>query len=257
MSDLATIACIDMEFGHVCGTRSALIMPLEVGAVLYAPGADRMEYAGTRVIADMDVEIWQNVVDAHGMTAGVTVSVANSGRNETGKPFDPRFRLSPEERREAKRVVLQAYRDCGGFVADLLATRAISTLIFYAERMEREALHRAGISVRSYERRDLQREIRMLLGMDHLLSLDRASSIIGFAADGLSIGSHHFSYPVPASFRDQIRPHRAVGDAARMFLLFRECSGFPERFVLRAHRHLRACAERVADTGAEGKNGPA
>jgi hypothetical protein len=244
-----TFACIDMEFGHVYGTRPTLTMPVEVGAVLYAPGEDRVDYTGICLEYDVDVEIWQNLVDGRGVKVGVSASVANLGRGEAGKPYDPRFRLSPEDRREARRLMRQAHAACGRFVSAVLGQHRVSTLLFFADRMERNTFHRAEVPIRHYAKRDLQREIKAALGMDHLLSLDRAATIIGFTAEGASIASHNFRYPVPGPFRDQIHPHRAVGDAARMFLLFREFSDFPENFAERARDHLRECAGSADPTG--------
>jgi hypothetical protein len=250
------LACIDMEFGHVYGTRPTLTMPVEIGAVLYASGEDRVEYTGICMEYDLDVEIWQNMVDGRGVKVGVSASVANPGRDEAGKPYDPRFRLAREEWRDAKREMQQAYAASGRFISSMLDRYRVSTLLFFADRMERKTFHRAQIPIRKYTTRDIQREIKASLGMDHLLSLDRAATIIGFATDGTSIASHNFRYTVPDPFRDQILPHRAVGDAARMFLLFREFSDFPENFEDMTRGHLRDCSQSTDVDGAD-PSGPA
>jgi len=85
---------------------------------------------------------------------------------------------------------------------------------------------------------DLQRDIQRLLGMKDHLSLDRVSTIIGFSFSKARIRSMHFSYRVPPPLRHFIKPHRALGDAARIFLLSRELAEAGETFKARARAHL-------------------
>jgi hypothetical protein len=229
-----TFAFIDMEFGHVHGTRSAVVLPVEAGALIWRPDGDDLCWAAHCTRPDLEVELWANIVDARGFTTGTAATVVNPARGGGHRPFDPGYRLPDAGRRPARREAARAYAETGRFLRELLTGERVSTLAFYAARREQDAFHRAGIAIRPYRRRDLQQEIRRLLGMDRLLSLDRAAGIIGFAAAGASVESRHFGYPVPPQFAAQIRPHRALGDAARIFLLFREYSDHGEEFVAAA-----------------------
>ena len=51
------------------------------------------------------------------------------------------------------------------------------------------------------------------------ISLDRMSLIIGFGITSTTIKSAHLSYTIPPQYQYVIKPHKAIGDAARMFLV--------------------------------------
>ncbi len=231
-------ACIDMEFGHVYGTCRTLLMPVEVGVVLYDPASDTPCLSGRKFSCDIDLELWRNVTDEWGNTRGVTATVANLKRNEFQKPFSREYRLSARRRRDAEAICRGAFSDLRGFMEDLFDHSDIETLTFFAENMEMKAFDRAKVAVDAFGRVDLQKEIRLELGMKDHLSLDKVARIIGFSADGAGISSQHFRYRVPKRLRHLIKPHRALGDAARIFLLSRELAEEGRIFASQAQAYL-------------------
>lgn len=112
--------------------------------------------------------------------------------------------------------------------------------------MEAKALARAGFDLSGYRCIDLQHEVRAVLGMRDVLSLDRTSCIIGFAHAQGEILSRHYRYPVPEVYDSRISPHTAVGDAARIFLLAREFYAEKEGFLAAAGDYFSECAAMTA-----------
>jgi hypothetical protein len=236
------LACIDMEFGHIYGTRRMMVMPVEIGVVLYSPDTDCPRFFGKKFCYDIDVELWRNVTDTWGNTLGVTASVANLGREEYQKPFIRNFRLPGYRMRAAEKIARMAFTDLRLFMEELCNENNVSTLAFFADGMELMAFERADVSVDAFDRVDLQREIKQRLGMKDQLSLDRVSTIIEYHTAGSRIASTHFSYRVPGNLRYVIKPHRALGDAARIFLLSRELAEKSDIFQTRADAYLRQYA---------------
>jgi hypothetical protein len=231
-------ACIDMEFGHVYGTCRTLLMPVEVGVVLYDPDSDTHRLSGRQFSYDIDLELWKNVTDEWGNTRGVAATVANFEQNEYQKPFCREYRLPVPRRLDAEEICRSAFSDLRCFMEDLFDRTDIATLTFFAENMEMKAFDRAEVAVDAFGRIDLQKEIRLELGMKDHLSLDKVANIIGFSTDGSGISSQHFRYRVPKRLRHLIKPHRALGDAARIFLLSRELSEEGRIFASQAQAYL-------------------
>ena len=88
---------LDIEFGYVYGTCRAVMMPVEIGAVVHRPGDDSVRYIGEQFRYDVDVEIWKKVTDQCGKTVGVATTVANMGRGEYGMAYDHSFRVPESE----------------------------------------------------------------------------------------------------------------------------------------------------------------
>ncbi|QYZ78881.1 hypothetical protein E2N92_05300 [Methanofollis formosanus] len=235
------VACVDMEFGHVYGTHRALVMPIEVGAVIYDPMTDRADFAGFTSRYDIEVEVWLNTTDALGRKTGVVTHVVNPGKRRSDLAYDPGHRLDREGWRAARRTVTASFRDLGEFMERLCLQEEVERFAFFAKNMECQALDRAGFDLAPYRCTDLQRDIRAALQMKDFLSLDRSACIIGFGTDKGAIRSNRFAYAVPDRYLPSIRPHSAVGDAARIFLLAREFYTGTERFLSEAETYLTRC----------------
>jgi hypothetical protein len=240
------IACVDMEFGHVYGTHRSVVMPIEVGAVVYGRDDDRPVFAGRTFAYDIEVEVWQNRTGALGVRTGVETSVANPGKGLDGMPYDPSHHLGTRGWQRARRVAAASFADLGEFMIDLCDEDGISQFAFFARGMEAKALARAGFDLSGYRCTDLQHEVRAALRMRDVLSLDRVSCIIGFTHGQREILSRHYRYPVPEVYDGRISPHTAVGDAARIFLLAREFYADKEGFLAAAGEYLTECAAMAA-----------
>jgi len=226
-------AYLDIEFGYVYGTCRAVMMPVEIGAVVHRPEGDTARFIGEEFRYDVDVEIWKKVTDTCGRTTGVATTVANTGRGEYGRAYDHSFRVSGEEVLAAGETARCASADLRSFMDSLLSTGEITRIVVFAAHMERKAFRTAEVSLDGCALIDLQREIRRSFGMKQPLSLDRLAHLIGFSVDGSTVASRNFRYPVPREYRHLLDLHRGMGDAARMFLLAREY-----RHLLDLHRGM-------------------
>lgn len=235
------VACVDMEFGHVYGTHRGLVMPIEVGAVIYDPMTDEAEFAGLRSGYDIEVEVWLNTTDALGRKTGVVTRVVNSGMRHADIAYNPRHRLDRKEWRAAREIVTASFHDLREFMERICLEEEVDRFSFFAKNMECKALEMAGFDLAPYRCTDLQRDIKTALQMKDFLSLDRSACIIGFEAEKGGIRSNRFSYAVPDRYLPSIRPHSAVGDAARIFLLGREFYTGTERFLSEAESYLTRC----------------
>ena len=122
----------------------------------------------------------------------------------------------------------------------MLDHKNIGTLVFFASRREMETFGNPGIRTGSVFIRDLQEEIRSRFHLKEHVSLDRVSLVTRFSITEETICSAHFSYSLPEKYRYLIKPHKAIGDAARIFLLtgnftnIRNSSGNDSRGTLRS-----------------------
>ena len=213
---------LDIEFGYVYGTCREVMMPIEIGAVIYRPEDDDVRYAGEQFRYDIDVEIWKKVTDPCGRTTGVSTTVANMGRGRYGMAYDHFFRLPVEEVPAAQNAARSAFGDLRSFMESVLSTGEVRDVVVFAADMERRAFRAAEVPLDGCRLVDLQREIRRRFEMKQVLSLDRLARLIDFRADSSVVASTHFSYPVPGEYRHLLSPHRGMGDAVRTFLLARE-----------------------------------
>lgn len=234
-------AYLDIEFGYVYGTCRAVMMPIEIGAVIYRPDDDSVRYVGEQFRYDVDVEIWKKVTDACGKTIGVATTVANMGRGEYGMPYDHSFRVPGDEVAAAEETARSAFADLRIFMESVLLAGNIPEIVVFAAHMERKAFNAADVSLDGRTLVDLQREIRRHFGMKQVLSLDRLARLIDFSADGSTVASRHFRYPVPEEYHHLMNVHRGMGDAARMFLLAREYQEKLPDFEARIRDLMDAC----------------
>jgi hypothetical protein len=213
---------LDIEFGYVYGTCRGVMMPIEIGAVVHRLEDDSVRYVGEQFWYDIDVEIWKKVTDACGKTVGVATTVANMGRDEYGMPYDHSYRISGDEVPAAKATARNAFADLRLFMESVVSAGDTPAIVVFAASMEKRAFRTANFSLDGCMLVDLQREIRRRFGMKQVLSLDRLSRLIDFSADGSTIASTHFRYPVPREYGHLLGAHRGMGDAVRTFLLARE-----------------------------------
>ncbi|MCK9305979.1 MAG: hypothetical protein M0P17_00435 [Methanoculleus sp.] len=213
---------LDIEFGYVYGTCRQVMMPIEIGAVVYRPEDDAVQYAGEQFCYEIDVEIWKKVTDSCGKTVGVATTVANMGREEYGRPYDHSFRVADGEVTAARATARSAFADLRLFMESILSPGEIGKVVVFAADMEKRAFRTAGVTLDGCRLVDLQREIRRRFAMKQVLSLDRLSRCIDFSLDGGTVVSTHFCYPVADEYRHLLAVHRGMGDAVRTFLLARE-----------------------------------
>ncbi|WP_321505269.1 hypothetical protein [uncultured Methanoregula sp.] len=230
-------AYIDMEFAGIYGTRQIMQIPIEIGVVLHDPGTDTISFAGKPFSYDVDVELWKNITDDVGKRVDGKRRVFNLAEPGLTREYNRRFRLDSGQKRTAQVAISAVHRDLRRFM-QALNHREIGTLVFFARQREIETFRHARVNTEGFLIRDLQAEIKNRFSLKEHVSLDRMSLVIGFGINKTSISSKNISYQIPEKFRYVIRPHKAIGDAARMLLLDAEFNRFGDEFRGQVEGHM-------------------
>jgi hypothetical protein len=230
------LAFIDLEYGQIYGSYRRDLIPVEIGMV-FCEDMNEPHFESRKFYFDCDLVMRKNIVDWTGKTVGLSERVANSAKNEHQKPYDPGFELDNEAARGVRKNV--AYKSFGmlnRYVKEMFDERKPTRLIFYSASQDLYILKKARIDVRDFEILDLQEDVTKALEVKDKVSLDRVSRLIGFKTNWRYIRSEHFTFGVPNNCRNFVKPHKAVGDAARIFLLHREFYEKNEEFLRKAKK---------------------
>jgi hypothetical protein len=243
-------AYMDMEFAGIYGTHQSLQIPIEIGVVIHQPDTDVLTFAGKAFNRNIEVELWKNITDDVGKRIEGARRVFNLATRGRTKIFSKKVHLDAIGRKEAHQAIAGVHQDLRGFMQSLNQVE-INTLIFFARRREMETFQDSRVKTDGFIIRDLQEEIRSCFHLKEHVSLDRMSLVTNFRITKSAVSSDHYSYALPEKFRYLIKPHKAIGDAARMFLVDREFRLYPEEFGERLKGHLeeyerRKCAEKSA-----------
>jgi hypothetical protein len=216
-------AYIDMEFAGIYGTRQLMQIPIEIGVVLFDPAEDALSFIGKPFSYDIEVELWRNITDDVGKRVDGKRRVFNLAEPGLTREFNRKYSLTAEQKHAARAAISAVHRDLRLFMQGL-NRRQIGTLVFFARQREIDTFRHARVNTDGFVIRDLQEEIKNRFSLKEHVSLDRMSLVIGFGINKTSITSKNISYRIPERFRYVIKPHKAIGDAARMFLLDKELS---------------------------------
>jgi len=227
-----------MEFAGIYGTHQRMQIPIEIGVALHDPATDEVSFAGKAFARDIDVELWKNVTNDIGKRVDGHRRIFNLLRPGESREFDKKFHLDSEGFHKARSAIAAVHSDLRRFM-QALNRRNITTLVFFARRREMETFRHARVSMDGFEIRDIQSEIKREYSLKEDVSLDRMSLTIGFAIRKTAISSTHFSYSIPEKYRYIIKPHKAIGDAARMLLVSQEFSLYRDEFGERVEAHVR------------------
>lgn len=238
-------AYIDMEFAGIYGTHQGMQIPIEIGVVIHQPDTTALSFAGKAFDRTIDVELWKNITDDVGKRIYGQRRVFNLASPGHSENFDKKFHLGTEGRREARRAIAAVYQDLQKFM-QALNQKDIGTLVFFASRRETETFRYSRVKTDGFLIRDLQEEIRSCFHLKEHVSLDRVSLVTHFGIAKSTVSSAHFSYTLPEKFRYLIKPHKAIGDAARMFLVDLEFHQYPEGFGEQLTGHLEEYERRKA-----------
>jgi hypothetical protein len=230
-------AYIDMEFAGIYGTHQSLQIPIEIGVVIHQPDTDVLTFAGKAFNRNIDVELWKNITDDVGKRIEGTRRVFNLATRGYTKIFSKKVHLDAMGRKEAHQAIAGVHQDLRGFMQSLNQVE-IDTLVFFARRREMETFQDSRVQTDGFLIRDLQDEIRSDYHLKEHVSLDRMSLVTNFRITKSAVSSDHYTYTLPEKFRYLIKPHKAIGDAARMFLVDREFHQYPEEFGERLKGHL-------------------
>lgn len=230
-------AYIDMEFAGIYGTHQRMQIPIEIGVVLHDPSTDVLSFAGKPFQADIEVELWKNVLNDMGKRVDSRRRVFNLAEPARTKQFEHRFHLSPAGARKAREAITAVNADLRQFM-QALNNRNIGTLVFFARQREMVAFSQARVQTDGFLTRDIQHELAQMMHLKEQISLDRMSLIIGFGITSTTIRSAHLSYTIPHQFQYVIKPHKAIGDAARMFLVDMECTKYQKETRAGIEEHI-------------------
>lgn len=214
-------AYIDMEFGAVHGTHQRINIPIEIGTLIYNPKSDEIDLSGKKFSYDLDVEQWGNVTDAKGRTKGVKTRVINLEKPDSPKTYDKKFHLDNAGWKNAYEISRHIHYTLNGYMQHMLK-RNIKIIVFYAKQRELQVFERSKVDISNIVVHDLQEEIKNCYDLQHLMSLDRLSHIIEFRLSNQKICSENYSYTIPEKFHYLVKPHKAIGDTARMFMISKE-----------------------------------
>jgi hypothetical protein len=239
----AGTAYIDMEFAGIYGTHQGMQIPIEIGVVIHQPDTDILSFTGKAFNRNIDVELWKNITNDLGKRIEGKRRVFNLAFPGHTKSFDKMFHLDTNGRKEARRAIAAVYQDLREFM-QALNHKDICTLVFFARRREIEAFRNSRVKTDDFLIRDLQEEIRSSFHLKEHVSLDRVSLITRFGITKSAISSAHFSYTLPEKFRYLIKPHKAIGDAARIFLVDLEFRRYKEQFREHLTGHIEEYERR-------------
>ena len=254
---IPSTAYIDMEFAGIYGTHQGMQIPIEIGVVIHQPETDTLSFAAKAFSRTIDVELWKNITDDVGKRIAGQRRVFSLASRGSTKNFDKKFHMDSEGRKEARQAIAGVHQDLRKFM-QTLNQKEIGTLVFFARRREMETFHNSRVKTDGFLIRDLQDEIRSNFHLKEHVSLDRVSLITLFGITKSRISSTHFTYSLPEKYRYLIKPHKAIGDAARMFLVDLEFHHFPEKFREQLAGHVEAYEYRkkMKKPAPEGRNGP-
>lgn len=211
---------LDLEWGYVYGSYKRHAIPYEAGSIIFSSDQEQVILQGRQFPHDIDMVVRRNTTDERGKTTGSTERVVNVATKEYQKSYDPAFKLSPEAKTRAKRITGRAIAELGSYISSLLSRHAIRQLVVFGGNNDIILLKKGGVRFDQIEIIDLQHLLRRATGFR--FSLDKISHIVDFTANAVSFGTNRKRYPVPEKYRYLVKPHRAIGDACRIFTIYQE-----------------------------------
>lgn len=236
---------LDFEAGQVYGIRgSQITIPTEIGMVLYDPAEDTVSYMQEKFASDIDLVVRKNITDSDGVKKRVSVNVINQKRDLYDIKYDRRHRAGAADIRRAVKVSGDVHASVKDYMNAIEREYEISSFWFFSDVMERDIFKKASYDLSAYEVYDLQRIIKKNCpGMPCLPSLDKLSAAHNFKVGRDEIITSNFRYNFPERKRDLFKIHRALGDAARIFMLNKEFLRDNEEFARRTIGHMKKCGD--------------
>lgn len=236
---------LDFEAGQVYGMRGSQInIPTEIGVVLYDPEEDRVSYRQHNFTHDIYLVVRRNVIDENGVKKGTSVSLINQALDRCDLEYDRRHRAKSEDIRRGMKISGEVHRSVRDYMMGLEDEYEISSFWFFSDSMEKDIFKRAAYDISGYELYDFQRIVKKECpAISSLPSLDKLSVAHNFKVEGHEIVSSNFRYGIPGRKRHLFRSHRALGDAARIFMLCREYFHDTRGFAERTMGHMKKCGD--------------
>lgn len=231
-----SIAFIDLELGTLYGSFYRDSYPTEVGVLLYNQKKDIAVFRGDVFRCDAELVLRKNIVNDVGIVTGVKEQVVNLQKREYNKPYDKTYKLSKKEITQQQKSCTKNYQLLGQRLLKILKTYNVQILIFWGKENDIKALRRAKVDLSNIQILDLQKIIRHKTG--YLFSLDKLSIIYQYRIENNEFCTKHFRYPIPKQYRYILKPHKAVGDTTRIFLLYKEFYRAQQEFIQECQQFL-------------------
>jgi len=238
---------LDMEWGQVYGSYRRNLIPIEVGAVISGLEDGFPVLESKKFCHDIDLVIRKSIINQVGKKIGVSEWVANIGRGQYQKLFDPSYRLKRTDEIAARKLSFKVLIELRQYLHSLFKKHQVSRIVLFGGNGDLNLLRKANINTSNITIIDIQRIIQNEIC--YLFSLDKISLIIGFYSSAKFFGSENLRYPLPERYRYLIRPHKAIGDACRIFVVYEEFFKFKLEFVQRCRNYLHVNQFHHAVTG--------
>ncbi len=242
---------LDMEWGQVYGSYRRDFIPIEVGAVISGSEDGVPVLESKKFRHDIDLVIRRNTINQVGKTIGFSEWVANIGRGEYQKPFDPSYRLKKTDKIAARKLSLKVLGELRQYLHSLFKKYQVSQIVLFGGNEDLKLLRKANINTTNITIIDIQRTVQKEIR--YLFSLDKISLIIGFYSSKKFFGSENLRYPLPERYKYLIKPHKAIGDSCRIFVIYEEFFKAKLEFVQRCRNYLYANQPHHAIVNASAK----
>lgn len=211
---------LDMEWGPIYGSKRGDLFPTEIGAVIYDLERKEVLLESKKFSYDVDIVVRKNIINDIGKTVGFSERVANIERGEYQKIFDPSYRLENSDKVIARELRSKCLKELREYIHNLFKRNQVDQIVLFGAREDLKLLKRAKVNKSNIQVIDIQLILEKEIG--YRFSLDKISLIIGFYAKNKCFGSNNFQYKFPSKYKYQIKPHRALGDACRIFMVCNE-----------------------------------
>lgn len=239
------LAFLDMEFGHIHGTKKLIYFPIELGIVVYDPHADKItETISKHFSKDIEVEKWRNNTNEMMMTIQPSlVEVANLHRKRYNIEYNKNRMVEMEEIPDLLNLAGSVYNELGVVLRSVASTYDIRHCFVYGGKTDILCIRRSGYQGDKSIIIDVQDTIKRMMKMDKRLSLDRTCFALNVQLKSDEIASDHFRYELPENKKGKLKAHNAIGDASRIFLAYKELERSDKEVKNKIQQYFRQCRE--------------
>ena len=228
----------DMEWVQIYGFNRKDFIPTEIGAVISDSEKDIPILESKKLCYDIDIVIRKNIINQVGKTIGLSETVANVGKGEYQKHFNPSYKIRKADKAVGEKLSHKSLYELRQYIHTLFKRYHIAKMVLFGGSEDLKLLRKANVNLSKIKIIDVQHLIRRKIR--YLFSLDKVSLIIGFYSSSRFFGSRSFRYPLPKRYKYLIKPHKAIGDACRIFMVYKEFYDVNYEFVQRCRNYLHA-----------------
>ncbi|KAF1074655.1 hypothetical protein [Methanogenium sp. MK-MG] len=161
------LAFLDMEFGHIHGTKKLIYFPIELGIVVYDPHGDKIiETISKHFSKDIEVEKWRNNTNEMMMTIQPSlVEVANLHRKHYDIEYNKNRMVEMEEIPDLLNLAGSVYNELGVFLQSITSKHDIQHCFVYGGKKDILCIRRSGYQADENNIIDVQEKIKQMMKM--------------------------------------------------------------------------------------------